>query len=358
MKIFFTIKSLNTTAGTERATTVVANALAERGYEIGIVVFVNEGKPFFELHPTIKLIYLYHKKDKRASLIRDFSRRKRLRKIYNLEKPDIVIFVGSGRSMLNIPSAKNIKTITWEHFNANINWHLFHPFSKRLASKYCDRIVTLTNKDRELYYQKYRAKNTVCIPNPITIDSSVKSALTDKVVLSIGRLTEQKGYDMLIHAWNKVKNRNNGWKLRIVGDGQMKSLLLNKINLYGLQNSVEIIPPTSDIITQYKNASIYVMSSRYEGLPLVLIEAMAMGLPIVSFNCETGPSEIIINGETGILVPPANIDKLAAELDNLINDENKRHFFSENSIKRAELFTIDKVIDKWEALFSELKDRT
>ncbi len=355
MKIFFVIKSLHTAGGTERATVVIANELAARQHEIAIVCLANEGKSFFETHQAIKFHYLHPEPDTRFSLIRDISRRRKLKRLYNTERPDIIIIVGSGRSILNLPAAKGYTNITWEHFNANVNWHLMHPISRKLAVMFSDKVVTLTNQDVENYKRKFGAKNAVCIPNPITIDSSTKSPLTEKRVLAVGRLVNQKGFDLLIDAWSKVKNRENGWKLRIIGSGGMLPLLSTKIEDLNLTDSIELIPTTNNIITHYEASSLYVMSSRYEGLPLVLIEAMAMGLPIVSFDCETGPRDIIENNVTGKLVPHLDIDRLASELDNLMSDNEKRKLFSENSIKRAESFKIKVIADKWDNLFSELK---
>ncbi len=358
MKIFFVIKSLHVAAGTERATVVVANELAQRNHEVGIICMANEGRPFFEIKPEVQLYYLYNEKDKRPSLVRDFSRRIKLRQLYKLHKPDVIVIVGSGRSMLNIPAARGIPNITWEHFNANVNWHLLHPLSRKLAAMFSDKIVTLTNQDADNYKRKFRAKNAVCIPNPITIDNVHKSPLTEKRVLAIGRFTYQKGFDMLLDAWSKVQNKNNGWKLRIIGTGKMQAVLLDKISQYNLSESIEMISSSDNVTKQYQEASVYVMSSRYEGLPLVLIEAMAMGLPIVSFDCETGPKEIVENNVTGCLIPAFDTERLALELDGLMNDESKRKFFSENAVKRAERFETGIIVDKWEQLFQELKTNT
>lgn len=358
MKIFLVIKSLHTAGGMERMTITIANELSKKGYDVGIIGFANEGKPFFDILPKVNIFYLYPSKDKRLSFVRDISRRKQLKKIYQKEKPDIVIFVGSGRSILNIPAAKDITKITWEHFNANRNWHLLHPVSKWLAAKYCDKIVTLTEQDVKNYEKKYGAKNAVCIPNPITVDNLQRSPLTEKRVLAVGRLVPQKGFDLLLDVWNKVENRKNGWKLRIIGKGKMEKELTKKINQYKLNDSIEMIPYSSNISEHYVDSSIFVMASRYEGLPLVMIEAMASGLPVVSFNCETGPAEIIENNVTGILVHPLDIDTLAKELDILITDEKKRQEFSKKGIERSKNFETEKIIEKWEILFNELKKKS
>lgn len=357
MKLIFVIKSIHTAAGTERATITVINELSKRSHDVQLVSFEKAGEPFFKIDPKVKITYLYPEKDKRPSLVRDFSRRVMLRKIYKQQNPDIVIIVASGRSLVNIPAARGFKKITWEHFNANVNWHLFHPLSKKIAARYSDCIVTLTQQDVENYRKKYSAKNVVCIHNPLTIDYSEKSALTEKSVLTIGRIANQKGYDYLIEAWNIVENRNNGWKLRIIGQGKLLPQLLEQIKHYGLEESIELIPASDNIVEQYKQASIYVMSSRYEGLPLVLIEAMAMGLPIVSFDCETGPREIVIDNVTGKLIPVFDVNKLAIELDVLMSNDSLRKSYSMNAIKKIGKFEINQVVDQWEQLFKNISEK-
>jgi len=353
MKIFFVIKSLFLPAGTERATINVANGLAERNHQVVIISLVNDGDPFFEINSKVEVQYLFPAKDKRLSLIRDIDRRVKLRKIFLERQPDVIVIVGSGRSMLNIPAARGFKNITWEHFNMKVNWHLMHPLSKRIAAKYSDRLVTLTLQDADNYNKKLGA-NAVCIPNAVTIDSSVKSPLSEKRVLAIGRLTHQKGFDLLLEAWNKVHNKKQGWKLRIVGSGKMLPELTKKIEKYALADSVEIVPSASNVIQHYHEASIYVMSSRFEGLPLVLIEAMSLGLPIVSFDCETGPREIVDDGVTGKLVPFLDTTKLASELDGLMENEQLRKSYSKTAISKSKMFELDFILDKWEALFNEI----
>jgi glycosyltransferase involved in cell wall biosynthesis len=128
-------------------------------------------------------------------------------------------------------------------------------------------------------------------------------------------------------------------------------------NAYNITDSVELTSPKQNITAEYLQASIFVLSSRFEGLPLVLIEAMAMGLPIVSFDCETGPRDIVEDNVTGILVPALDVNQLAIELDNLMADEKKRTLFSQNALKNVKKFDIKKIVDMWESLFHELKSK-
>lgn len=344
MKVFFIIRALRDPSGVERVTTVIANGLAERGYETGIVC-LQAGTPFFPLHELVKVHYLPPS---------PIFRIRNLKKLYAQEHPDIVVFVGSHRLPMNVPAAKGIPSITWEHFNAHINWHPLHAMSRRMAVKHSKRIVTLTEQDRDNYRQMFGATNAVCIPNPITIENIAPTPLTEKRVLAVGRLASQKGFDMLLNAWAKTEERKNGWQLRIVGSGRHLSRLQEQIRKNGIENSVEIVPATKNIVREYQQASIFVMSSRYEGFGLVLLESMAAGLPAVSFDCEAGPREIIDPDKTGILVPNFDIDKLGSALDELMSNEQKRKLFSENALKRRAFFSPENIIDKWEELFKSI----
>ena len=356
MKVFFVIRGLHDSGGVERVTSVLANRLAEDNYDMGIVR-LQKGSPFFPVSPKVKLFYLSDEKTN-SFLPKRFKRKNKLRNLYRREKPDIVIFVGSHRSLLNLPAAAGIPNITWEHFNAHVNWHPLHKISRRLAVKRSTRIVTLTHQDVENYIELFDAKNVVCIPNPITIDKIEPSPLTEKRVLAVGRLASQKGFDLLLYAWQKTKSRRNGWKLRIVGSGRHLKDLNRQIEANDIKDSVEIFPATKDILSHYKQASIYAMSSRYEGLPLVLIEAMAAGLPILSFDCQTGPAEVVENNKTGLLVPALNVDKLAEAMDKLMEDEDLRKEFSENSLKGVGRFSIENVVTLWKNLFEEIISET
>ncbi len=344
MKIFFVVRGLHNHGGIERVTSVIANNLADRGYQIGIVC-LQKGKPYFTLDKGVELHYIPNNR---------LFRIRNLKKLYAKQRPDVAIFLGSHRSFMNITASKGIPSITWEHFNANVNWHPLHKLSRKLAVKYSQRIVTLTQRDVENYIRLFEAENVICIPNPITIEKIEPSPRINKRVIAIGRLAGQKGFDMLLDAWAKTQSRHQGWKLRIIGSGGHLKKLEKQIKHNRIEDSAEIVGATKDIANEYGHASIMVMSSRYEGLPLVLIEGMAYGLPIVSFDCDTGPSQIIENNKTGILVPPNNIDKLTEELDRLMADENLRNSFSANALQSVERFSTDNIIKQWEELLQEV----
>ena len=359
MKIVFSIKNINHTGGTERVTTILSKALSERGHEVHIVSCTGaDQEPFFEIDKRVKLHYLAPSKDKYPFPIRDIRRIVLLKRLYKQINPDIILIVDAGRSLVNIPASRGYKVITWEHFNVGINWHLGHRLSRKIAAKYSDLIVTLTKPDATAYMDVFKAKNATCIYNPVTIDASEVSKMENKICLAIGRLVAQKNFIHLINAWHLTKAKDQGWKLRIIGAGKQEKMLVNRINELKLNNSIEMLAPQKNVVEQYKNASVYAMSSHHEGLPLVLIEAMAMGLPIVSYDCPTGPADIVSHEKTGLLTPYMNIEALAEGLDRVMLNESLRKEFHKQSLIEVEKFSVNTIVDKWESVFKNLLENS
>lgn len=355
MKIVFSNKAINNPGGTERITSILSKELVERGHEVHVVSFVGKDKEtFFEIDKRVKLHYLAPTKDRYPFPIRDIRRIVLLKRLYKEIQPDIVLIVDAGRSFVNIPASRGYKTITWEHFNVDVNWHLGHRWSRKIAAKHSDLIVTLTEPAARAYKTTFKAKNAICIYNPVTVDASEPSKLDNKICMAMGWLGAQKNFIDLINAWNLTKAKDQGWKLRIIGQGKQKQMLESRINELNLNNSIEMLPPQKDVVTQYKNASVYAMSSRNEGLPLVLIEAMAMGLPIVSYDTPTGPADIISHEKTGLLVPYMNVEALGEALDKVMLDEDLRKKFHEESLKEVEKFSVKTIVDKWESVFKNI----
>lgn len=178
-----------------------------------------------------------------------------------------------------------------------------------------------------------------------------------KTVLAVGRLEEQKGFDYLLDIWKLIENDKdfNEWKLQVVGSGSLKQQLRDKENNLGLKR-VKWLPFTEHIEECYKNASIYVMSSRFEGFALVLLEAKAFGLPIVSFDIKNGPNEIVQNGVNGYIVPPFDISMFAESLKVLMKDDKLRAHFTEDSQRSMYQFSKDKIVANWIQLLEELTE--
>ena len=250
-------------------TSLIANALYEKGHEVHIASFIGGGsRPFFHIDSGIPIHYLTGAKDS-FFLWRDRLRIIRLRRLYREYRPDVIIAVDAGRSRIYAPAAKGFRTVTWEHFNIYYSKNPRTRRSRRLAARYSDCIVTLTQRDAEGYLHKLKARKVVCIPNPITIDCSEPSPMTARTVLSMGRIVPQKGQDLLVRAWQRIADKAEGWKLRIVGDGPLLAEVKEYVEKNGMSGSVEFLPTTKDVQAMYRQASIYAMSSRFEGLPLV-----------------------------------------------------------------------------------------
>ncbi|MHB8206512.1 glycosyltransferase family 4 protein [Mucilaginibacter sp.] len=354
MRICFFINSLNGSAGTERITVLLANYLAENGYSIHIVTQQGGNQSFFPLNNKIQHHYLFENSG--INIYSAYAKGlKKYKAILNQIAPDYVVDVCVAMSLLTLPATifnKKIKIISWEHFNANAYFNIVTAkLSKYLASKFAYSMVVLTEIDKNVYNQKFKPKKIAVIKNPVTVKTNSLADLNSKYILTIGRLTSQKGFDMLLDAWKKVEKQAPDWKLRIVGAGELEAALKKQCDDLELNVSVQFIEPTLQVADYYLNAAMFVMSSRFEGLPLVLIEAKAYGLPIVSFDCETGPREIIRNGVDGILVPPNNIELLAESILDLINDNEKRHLFGKNSQHNINEYSQENFYNSWKQLF-------
>lgn len=351
--LVFAIKSIHAAAGTEKATITIANGLADRGHSIHIVILEKLAEPFFKVSPKVNLIYIWPEKDGRPFFTKIPSRLKNLRKVFLSINPDLIIQVGSGRSMLFLPPSKGFKFATWEHFNIKINWNLLQPFSKFLASKVGDFVITLTETDAINYRQKLGAR-AVCIPNAFDLTGRRYSNYTGdtKIVTATGRLTHQKGFDILIQVWSNTKMSKDGWKLQIIGSGKEQKKLLKMAEERQVSQSIDFIPATPNAIQLMSESSFFVLSSRYEGLPLVMIEGMALGLPIIAFDCYTGPGELIIDGKNGYLVKPFDLEHFADSMDILAYNSQLRKQMSRAALSKAEEFTIPAILDRWEEILN------
>jgi glycosyltransferase involved in cell wall biosynthesis len=357
MKLVFLIKALDNIGGTERVTIQIANQLSLRGHQVHIVSLVGNEKPFFEVFPAVQLHYIHKGSDNSIFPYRDLRRHYRLKKCFSQLLPDVIIVVDASRATFKIPACKPYTTIYWEHFNSLMRSKPMQRLSRKLVSKHGDWVVTLTQADAQSYRDLYHTERVSCIHNPITIDVPPYTPPTAHQVVAVGRYTAQKGFDLLLQAWAKVAEKKD-WQLLIVGKGKQTKLLQKLIDQYQLAGSVQLLPPTNGIQELFSKCGLYVLSSRFEGLPLVLIEAAAMGLPAVSFDCQTGPREIIAHGQTGLLVPPLQVNALADALQTCLLDDAIRMRYSQQAATYVgKKFAVDTVVDQWEALFKQLKSR-
>ena len=208
----------------------------------------------------------------------------------------------------------------------------------------------LTQEDK--YF--WGAMDTIrVIPNPVRFRPEKPAPLDRKTVIAVGRYTHQKGLERLIEAWNLIPKKS-GWILHLVGDGEERPSLESRIRALGLEGSVQLGKAETDMAKVYSGASILALSSRYEGLPMALLECQAFGVPAVSFDCKCGPREIIVPGETGFLVPEGDIAGLANALQKLIQDDSLRNEMGLSAFRNASAWQPETIMQKWIQLFEEI----
>ncbi|MFW2105524.1 glycosyltransferase family 4 protein [Acinetobacter guillouiae] len=352
-KICFLIGDINHSGGTERVTTLIANALSNHeNYLIHILSLSGGNTPFFQQESQVINSHLF---DFKVSMKRNFLHAiARIRSYLISNHIDTLVVVDSISCMFTVPACigLNIKHICWEHFNFNVNLGVkYRNIGRKWAAKHCDYVVTLTKRDKELWEQSLKKRNAkiVAIANPTPYENIKHTpSLGYKSFLALGRLNYQKGFDLLIEAWAQACEQNNDWTLRIVGSGEDEKALKDQAQHLGVADRIDFVPATKNIEKYYKTSSFYCMSSRFEGLPMVLLEAQSFGLPLVAFDCDTGPSDIIENEMNGYLVEPLNVQELSNILVSVcsipLDDYKKMVYLSKVN---SEKFYLEKILNDW-----------
>lgn len=375
------IPALFNHGGMERVLTSKVNYLVEEmGYQITIVTTDQMSRGcYFSLSGKIDLIHLdldFNSHFEKNLIPKYFCHqlkmikyKREVQKLVDIIKPDILISLG-GKEIDFIYKLKTNAAIVCEmHFSMNIRTQFLVSRKRGLlwtvlgnirtnqlknTTKKIDKLIVLTNQDKNQWEKTH--KNVLHIPNPATFEVREREGVDYKSVISVGRLDPQKGYSMLIDTWVRVKDKHPEWMLNIFGTGDLKEQLEGKINALGLKGNVNLKGKSDEIENEYLKSSFFVMSSLYEGLPMVLLESMSCGLPVVSFDCEWGPREIIKDGYNGFLVETGDVNQLADKICQMIENHELRKTMSLNALEVAKKYDISIVMKKWDALFKELKN--
>jgi glycosyltransferase involved in cell wall biosynthesis len=353
--------------GAERVTASLTNHWAAMGWQITLVTLAPITGDLFDLHPAIQRISLDMATESSNQLLGlwyNIGRIKALRKVLKEIRPDIALgMMTTGNVLLALASlgVASVKTIGSEHTHPpqlplGYLWETLRSHTYGLLNA-----VTCLSSEGKIWIEKNTsAKNILVIPNAAIWPIARKDPLLmpgvfvkkeRRLLLAAGRLATEKGYDGLIQVFSKLVVNHAEWDLVIVGEGQLRVALEQQIERLGLQNRVFLPGRAGNIGDWYERADLFVLSSHFEGFPLSLLEAMAYGLPVVSFDCDTGPRDIIRDQTDGILVRPGDLDDLAVGLNRLMSDDSLRKKYAERAIEVREKFSISEVTGKWEKLF-------
>ena len=349
------ISDITNRAGTERAVSNLANILCQNGYGVVILsVDTTNGDCKYYLSENIFIEHLgldiesHNPFRKVSSYIKLIKVLPRLIEKYQLE---ILFGTYSLYNCLISSFSKKLITVGCEHFNyenaSKVHRGLRKKFYKKLSA-----VVVLTERDKKNYSF---LTNIYAVPNSLSFVPKRQSTCENKEMISVGRMTRQKGFDLLLESAVFMQKEIPDWHLSIYGNGKDRGLLEEKIKEKKLEEFVTLKDFVSDIENVYSNASLYLSSSRWEGMPMVLLEAQSCGLPVVSFDCPCGPSDVVEEGNTGFLVPLENVELFAKKVISLATDNTKRIAFGKAAAKESYRFSTEVVAEKWISLLKSLE---
>jgi glycosyltransferase involved in cell wall biosynthesis len=363
MKLTLISSSLEV-GGTERVISLLANYWAECGWKVTILTFdPGYSEPFYDLDRQIDLLPLGIAGNDRSLLaavgdnLRDIQI---LRQAIKNSNPDVTISFGSKVNILTVLACWRLKvrTIVTEQVYPSFNgldkfWQFWRNWTYRRAD-----LVTVQTHSALSSFPSRRGFNTAVIPNPIALPDSetLESRLhtDDRHLLSVGKLTYQKGFDLLIRAFAQVTDRHPEWTLTILGEGNMREELESLCTQLNLDDLVSMPGAVKNVDAHLRRADIFALTSRYEGFPIALGEAMACGVPVIATDCLSGPREMIHDGTDGMLVVPENVDALALALDLLMSDPGKRQYFSHYAPRILDRFGFDRITTMWNVAIMEV----
>ncbi|MEU1598127.1 glycosyltransferase family 4 protein [Streptomyces sp. NPDC005708] len=372
-EIYFVANEVNELGGVGRWQAQMARLFAERGHRVRIIgisppevpMDLGEDPPFETVtlydrrppgrrRPRVRLGRLDPAVRRREAGMRAAA--ERLTGIFRAARPGAVIIVTQVWAMewVALADTAGLPVIGMSHesFDASRRSSRFERVKKYYEG--VDRLLVLTQEDADRWVRE-GLNNVGFMPNPLPLMPGASSPRTEKVVASIGRLSHAKGIDLLLDVWAEAAPRQPGWILRIYGAGEYEDALRQQCTGLGLDDSVEWAGQTDDVTGALGRSSVFVQSSRGEGFPLVLLEAMACGVPCAAFDCSPGVREIVRDGEDGLLARHGNISELARQLVRLMADENLRDTMGEKARQNVQRFAPDVITRRWEELFDFLE---
>lgn len=355
-KVVFIGDSLES-GGAERVMSILANKLSDLDYSISIISKLRK-EPFYKINENVNLLYPNNSINYNNVLVTLWGRIRTYKYIIKYlmsAKPDYVIpfLTTTAGVVVLICKILRLKVIACEHNNYKKDIKRLHIyFIKRYIYPLANHLNVLTKRDKEEFYGKFMS-NVNVFPNPLSLKpvESVAIEKRDNAILAIGNLSrwQHKGFDNLLEIFAKILQSHPNWKLYIAGAGE-SNYLLTIISRLNISKQIVLLGEVKDISILMEQVKIFALTSRYEGFPMVLIEAMSQGLPCIAFDCFTGPGDIITDGYDGILVPDQDIDDFVSKLLVLINNSELQKRLGLNAANSSKKYSIEKIIKKWNEL--------
>ncbi|KAB8193126.1 glycosyltransferase [Nonomuraea phyllanthi] len=379
MKIRYLMLHAYGMGGTIRTVVNQANAMAAAGHDVELVSVIRRREtPQFALDPRVRITTLV---DQRGGRQPDSIARKAWRRVRGkivprgefagnqfterVERAAMEYVAGrrdeilvTTRPALNLIAARrapgNVVKVAQEHMNLSAYPDTIRRQIARYYGRF-DAVTVLTGTNRLEYERLLPTTPIVQIPNAVHKVEQEPSRQVNPIVIAAGRLVPQKGFDLLIEAFAQVAPEHPDWRLRIFGTGPRRGELAGLVEQHGLGGHVELPGRTDRLDRELTAASVYALSSRFEGLPMVMIEAMTHALPVVAYDCPTGPRDVLTDGVDGVLVPPRDVNALAAALNRVIGDRGLRVRMGQAAAKASKAYAPELVMPLWENLFRTLQ---
>ncbi len=376
LKIVYVTPALYMAGGVERVLTLKASYMAEHyGYDITIVLTEGKDKPtFYPLSDKVKVVNLDLNFEElwQASFLKktvlylrkQHQFKRLLRKLLMSLRPDITVsllrreinFINSIPDGSRKIGELHINRSNYRNYDAEGGSRMKRLFARWWSAslvshlKQLDRLVVLTERDRASWVE---LDNVMVIPDPLSFVPLQQSTLSNRRVVAVARYSHEKGIDLLLQAWALVEQQNDDWQLDIYGEGdrQPYELLASRLGL----KRCTLHGRTNDVERAYCESSLFVLSSRFEGFGIVIVEAMACGLPVVAFDCPWGPRSIISNGEDGLLAGQGDVADLSRLLLSLMDDPARLTAMAAAAVRNVQRFRIERIAEQWKLLFDTVK---
>ncbi|MBT9550653.1 MAG: glycosyltransferase family 4 protein [Hydrogenophaga sp.] len=349
----------------------MANHWVNCGWQVSIVTLTPKKLDFYELQPAVKRIALDLASDSPtpiAGVINNLKRARALRRVLRQIEPDIALGMMSTANVLLCLASVGIsrtRVIASERtYPPALPLGRFWERIRRWTYPLADRVTLLTREGLDWLEKEIPKARGIVVPNhipyplPLSNPCLVPADWLEpdrRILLAVGRLSEEKGFDQLLQVFAELAPTNPDWDLVILGEGPLRSQLEQQVHALGLTHRVYLPGRVGNVGDWYARADLYVMSSRFEGFPNTLGEAMAYGCAAVSFDCDTGPRDIIRHEVDGLLVPAGDTKGLGVALQRLMSDDDLRDQMGDRAIEVRERFSMEKIMGLWESLFAAEK---